>query len=113
MSNADWQQAKRIFDDALRQEPEERARFVSEICGDDKSLCREVESLLSSFDNAGSFLESPAIAKFADVIEIQTKKLEAGKCLGHYDVINQLVPVEGGNGDLQCGGYKEVKWRKH
>ena len=69
MSDAEWQQAKRIFDEALHQKPEERASFVSEVCGDDKSLCREVESLLSSFDGAGRFLETPAIAKFADVIQ--------------------------------------------
>ena len=62
MSDAEWQEAKRIFDEALRQKPEERARFVSEVCGEDKSLCREVESLLSSFDGAGSFLETPVWA---------------------------------------------------
>src|SRR6185369_14704777 len=64
--------------------------FVSEVCGDDKTLCREVESLLSSFDGAGSFLETPAIAKFANVIEIQTHKLETGKCFGHYEIIEQI-----------------------
>jgi len=85
-----WQQAKRIFNDALRQKPEARARFVSEVCGDDKTLLREVESLLSSIDSAGSFLETPAIAKFANVIGVQTKKLEAGKCFGHYQIINQI-----------------------
>jgi eukaryotic-like serine/threonine-protein kinase len=90
MSDAAWQQAKRIFDDALRQKPEARARFVSEVCGDDKTLFREVESLLASFDSAGSFLEKPAIARFADVIEVQTKKLEAGKCFGHYEIIKQI-----------------------
>jgi len=85
MSDAEWQQAKRIFDDALRQKPEARARFVSEVCGDDKTLFREVESLLSSLDSAGSFLETPAIAKFAHTIE--TRKLEPGKCFGHYEII--------------------------
>jgi serine/threonine protein kinase len=88
MPDAEWQQAKRIFDDALRQRPEARARFVSEVCGDDKTLLREVESLLSSIDSAGSFLETPAIAKFADVIE--TRKLEPGKGFGHYEIINQI-----------------------
>jgi len=83
-----WQQAKRIFEDALRQKPEARARFVSEVCGDDKTLLREVESLLSSFDSAGSFLETPAIAKFANAIE--TRKLEPGKCFGHCEIINQI-----------------------
>src|SRR6185503_4152154 len=98
MAEEHWQQAKRIFDDALRQKPEARARFVSEVCGDDKTLCREVESLLSSIDGAGSFLETPAIATLADVIEVRTRKLEAGKCFGHYEIIKQIG--SGGMGEV-------------
>jgi len=104
MPEEHWQQAKRVFDDALRQEPEERARFVSEVCGDDKTLCREVESLLSSFDSAGSFLETPAIAKFANVIQAGT--LEAGKCFGRYEIINQLGV--GGMGEVYLARDKEL-----
>lgn len=98
MPGADWQKVKGIFDSALRRRPEERRRFVLEACGGDKSLLAEVESLLSSFDNADSFLETPAIAKFADVIEIQASKLEAGKRLGHYEIIEQLGA--GGMGEV-------------
>ena len=97
MPDTEWQQAKRIFDDALRQKPEARAQFVSEVCGDDKTLCREVESLLSSFDSAGSFLETPAIAKVADVIEA-AKKLETRERFGHYEIIEQIG--EGGMGEV-------------
>jgi serine/threonine protein kinase/TolB-like protein len=85
-----WQKVRGIFDSALRRNPEERQNFVNEACGEDKTLLAEIDSLLSSFDSAGSFLEKPAIARFADVIEIQTKQLEAGKCFGHYEIIKQI-----------------------
>jgi serine/threonine protein kinase len=85
-----WQKAKRIFDDACVKSPRPAPDSSVKFAGDDKTLLREVESLLSSIDSAGSFLETPAIAKFANVIGIQTKKLEAGKCFGHYQIINQI-----------------------
>ena len=56
---------RKIFDDALRQKPEERQKFVNQVCGGDKTLLAEVESLLSSHDSAESFMETPAVAKVA------------------------------------------------
>ena len=90
MADAKWQKVREIFDSALRHKPDERRRFVNEVCGDDKTLLAEVESLLSSHDSAESFMETPAVAKLADVIEGKTKKLEAGKRFGHYDIIKQI-----------------------
>lgn len=90
MSDEKWQRVREIFDSALRRRPEERREFVNEVCGDDKTLRAEVESLLSSYDGAESFMERPAVAEFAHMMEIETKKLEAGKCFGHYEIINQI-----------------------
>ncbi|MDQ3256470.1 MAG: protein kinase [Acidobacteriota bacterium] len=89
---------RKVFDDALRRQPEERARFVNEVCGEDKTLLAEVESLLSSLDNADSFMETPAVAKVADVIEAETKQLEEGKCFGHYEIIEHIGA--GGMGEV-------------
>ena len=63
----------------------ERRSFVNEACGDDKSLLVEVESLLASHDNAESFLETPAVAKVAVVMEAE-QKLEAGRSFGQYEI---------------------------
>ncbi len=38
MAEEKWQKVKKIFDDALRQKPKERRRFVLEACGEDKTL---------------------------------------------------------------------------
>jgi len=98
MAEDSWQKVREIFDSALHRQPEERRRFVKEACGEDKSLLAEVESLLSSHDSAESFMETPAVAKVASVIEAETKKLERGKCFGHYEIIKQIGA--GGMGEV-------------
>jgi hypothetical protein len=40
--------------------PVKRERFLQNTCGDDVELCREVENLLDSLENAESFMEKPA-----------------------------------------------------
>ncbi len=90
MVDEKWQKARETFDSALRRQPEERRKFVNEVCGDDKTLLAEVESLLSSLDSAESFMETPAVARVAGVFETETKKLETGKCFEHYEIIEQI-----------------------
>ena len=98
MIDEKWQKVREVFDSALRRRPEERRSFVEEVCGDDKVLLAEVESLLSSHDSAGSFMETPAVAKVAGVIEAETKHLERGLNFGHYEIIEQIG--EGGMGEV-------------
>ncbi len=85
-----WRQIRNIFDGALERAPDERPRFLDEVCANDQEVRREVESLLSSLDSAENFMETPAVAKVADVIEAEQKKLETGKCFGHYEIIEQI-----------------------
>ncbi len=51
---------------------------------------REVEPLLSSFDSAESFLETPAVAKVAEAIEIEKWELKNGQSFGHYRIIKLI-----------------------
>ena len=90
MADENWQKVREIFDSALRRKPEERQNYIIEVCGEDKTLLTEVESLLSSLDGAESFMETPAVAKVASVIDAEAKKLERGKCFGHYEIIEQI-----------------------
>lgn len=54
-----WRQVEEVFQNALDLLPEERARYVSEVCSNDAGLRRDVESLLSQHDSAGELLEQP------------------------------------------------------
>ena len=93
----DWEKAKKIFADAIKFAPDERSLFLDEVCADDTDTRREVESLLSSFDDAESFMENPAVGEVAEAIR-QDKNLERGKCFGHYEIIEQIGA--GGMGEV-------------
>jgi eukaryotic-like serine/threonine-protein kinase len=106
MADEQWQKVRQIFDSALHRRPEERRRFVNEACGEDKILLVEVESLLSSLDNADSFMETPAVAEVADVIEAETKRLKTGKRFGHYEIIKPIGI--GGMGEVYLAKDKKL-----
>ncbi|HEX3187107.1 MAG TPA: protein kinase [Pyrinomonadaceae bacterium] len=52
-----WRQVEEIFQAALDLLPEERARYVTQVCATDTDLRRNVEVLLSQHDSAGDMLD--------------------------------------------------------
>ena len=52
-----------VFADAVELPPDERAAFVTEACGSDIELAREVVSLLTAHDGDADFLEEPAVTR--------------------------------------------------
>jgi hypothetical protein len=56
-----WRRLESLFHPALEREPPQRAAFLAEACADDPALRAEVESLIAAYDQAGSFIETPAI----------------------------------------------------
>ncbi|MGB7207454.1 MAG: protein kinase [Pyrinomonadaceae bacterium] len=98
MAAENWQQVRDIFDVALRQKPEERTSFVNEVCGGDKTLLTEVESLLTSLDSAESFMETPAIAKVAEQVLTEQRQFSNGQYLNHYKIVRPIGT--GGMGEV-------------
>jgi serine/threonine-protein kinase len=47
-----WRQVKQIFQSAIERPPAERDGFISKACADDSALRSEIESLISSHDQA-------------------------------------------------------------
>jgi serine/threonine protein kinase/sugar lactone lactonase YvrE len=108
-----WQKVREVFDAALRQQPEERERYLNDTCGHDEDLLKEVESLFSSLTWCDDFLETPAVAHVADVIHSDRRSLERGTRFGHYEIIKQIGA--GGMGevylahDLKLGRHIAIK----
>src|SRR5690242_9583647 len=88
-----WQRVKEIFDGALERHGDERAAFLDRACDGDAGVREEVESLLRSYEVAGSLMESPAVAH-ADL----EQKLTPGQRVKHYQIVNLIG--EGGMGEV-------------
>ena len=93
-----WQQIDRVFHSTLECAPEKRARFLSQVCGDDHDLRTEVESLLRAHEQDGSFLDLPAYEVAADFLADAFGGLLAGQQIGPYKIISPLAT--GGMGEV-------------
>ena len=93
-----WQQVKEVFEGALEREGSEREAFLDRSCLNDDALRKEVESLLRSYGEAGSFMEAPAVAFAAESLVGEQKKLSVGQVVKHYQVIGPIG--EGGMGEV-------------
>ncbi len=87
-----------MFEAALEQPIAERSRFIESACAGNLVLRQEVNSLLRSYENAGSFMEAPAVAAAAESLLGQQDKLPVGQSLGHYEIISLIG--EGGMGEV-------------
>src|SRR5438876_869797 len=95
-----WQQLDRLFHSALELKPTERAHFLSEACAGNESLRREVEALLAAHEEAGSFIERPAMEVEArglaadqesrEPIAEQRGEMATGESFSHYRIIAPL-----------------------
>ncbi len=105
-----WQKVENLFDAVVELAPAERKRFLDQSCGTDERLCREVENLLASSENAESFLENPAAAQVAGtILKHETRNLEAGKCFGHYEIVRQIGA--GGMGEVYLANDQKLDRR--
>jgi serine/threonine protein kinase len=102
MSPEEWRQIESLFHDAAGRAPGERASFLAAACGGEEALRREVESLLAAHEQAGSFIEKPALEvearSLADEQADSTDKRLAEQTIGHYRIAAPLGA--GGMGDV-------------
>ncbi len=92
-----WKQVDYLLQSALRQPASEREAFLRRACGDDEALEREVQSLLSSHQAAGSFLESPAMEVAARALARKqgqgaqaSNPSRIGQTISHYRILEKL-----------------------
>ncbi|HEX9111602.1 MAG TPA: serine/threonine-protein kinase, partial [Terriglobales bacterium] len=91
MSTPQWERTKQILEEALRIPREQRTAYLDLACGCDRHLRAEVESLISSHDEAGSeFLAGAA----PEILDFGTSTifspLALNSLVGHYRLISEI-----------------------
>ena len=112
MSDA-WRRVDQVLQAALLRPPEERDRFLRQACAGDTALENEVQSLIAADEQAGRFLEDPAIhaaaralandrsaddSRRTDPVETARMALSPGSRLGPYEISAQIGA--GGMGEV-------------
>jgi len=88
-----WRKVEEIFQAAVELLPEDRARYVAEVCAEDASLKRDVESLLSQDDSAGELLDQPFYGDTEfSVLEsfVEEEDPMLGRRLGSYRIEREI-----------------------
>jgi serine/threonine protein kinase/tetratricopeptide (TPR) repeat protein len=98
MSPERWKQIEEVFQSALDLPPAERRGFVAEACKGDDRLREQVEALINQYEQAGDFIEAPAVAVagFTGAPPLATKFEPApedplvGRRVGSYRIVREV-----------------------
>ena len=94
----DWRQIDHLFHSALELDHGDRDAFLSQACVGDNALRREVESLIKSHEQSGSFIEAPAADIATELLAQTESQLCSGQSIGFYKIVSLLG--EGGMGEV-------------
>src|SRR5438477_4918281 len=85
-----WRRIEQLYHDALELDPGERGGFLSDSCGDDPELRRELESLLAQGDTSSGPVSRAVLLDAARCLENSTTELRVGELLGPYRIDSLL-----------------------
>ncbi len=101
-----WQQVKEIFNSAIAYRPEERSSFINQACSGDEFLRSEVESLIASHEQEGSFIDRPAFEAVASLLAGERAELTSGQVIDSYEVLAFIS--RGGMGEVYLAEDKRL-----
>ena len=93
-----WRQIDRIVAAALERQESERSAYLDEACAGDEALRRKVETLLVAHEEAGDFLEEPAVEMVAEGFAKDEANALVGRKLGSYEILSFIAA--GGMGEV-------------
>ncbi len=111
-----WHEIKDKLDAVLKLAPEQRPAYLDQVSTADPELCRELESLIASHEQAGTdFLNVPPPQAAADPsapnnLNPDHREPMIGRSLGTYEIVEQIGA--GGMGEVYRAIRADDQYRK-
>jgi serine/threonine protein kinase/predicted negative regulator of RcsB-dependent stress response len=88
MAAEHWERVKDLFHGAIERDRSRRAAFLEEACAGDMALRNEVESLIASHEEAGSFIEPAGCGDTS--VEPEPEAPPERQLIGPYKIIREI-----------------------
>jgi len=98
MTPEQWQKVESVLQQALDRAPGDRSSFLDEACAGDAQLLEEANTLIKAYEQAGDFIEQPAITHDAYLLVGEDATGRVGSQIGPYKIVEQLGA--GGMGEV-------------
>jgi len=96
MTPEEWHKAKEILQTVLELDPSARGKYLDDACANQEVDRAEIEALVRSHEEAGTFLEEPVDVAPADLVLDTSLVSWVGRRLGPYQITEKIG--EGGMG---------------
>ena len=90
MTPEQWQKVEAVLQAAIDRPPQDRASFLDEACAGDSQLLDEATSLINAYNQAGDFIEQPAISQDAHILVGGDIADKTGNEIGPYTIVKRL-----------------------
>src|SRR5258705_4569011 len=98
MTHEQWKKVEAVLQEAIDCPPQDRASFLNAACAGDRQLLDEATSLINAYNEAGDFIEQPAISQDAHILVGSDIVDKIGHEIGPYKIVKRLGA--GGMGEV-------------